>query len=94
MIEPLSNGIHACRRAGVEPGKTVAILGAGPMGESFCLTAHTMVLMCFTAHTCLTWCGCSPDSLCNQHYLTKHFSMSNVRVRSCCEVTLPPLLQG
>ena len=34
MIEPLSNGIHACRRAGVEPGKTVAILGAGPMGES------------------------------------------------------------
>jgi threonine dehydrogenase-like Zn-dependent dehydrogenase len=33
MIEPLSNGIHACRRAGVEPGKTVAILGAGPMGE-------------------------------------------------------------
>lgn len=34
MIEPLSNGIHACRRAGVEPGKTVAILGAGPMGAS------------------------------------------------------------
>lgn len=34
MIEPLSNGIHACRRAGVEPGKTVAILGAGPMGET------------------------------------------------------------
>ena len=36
MIEPLSNGIHACRRAGVEPGKTVAILGAGPMGEPHC----------------------------------------------------------
>ena len=36
MIEPLSNGIHACRRAGVAPGKTVAILGAGPMGESCC----------------------------------------------------------
>ncbi len=33
MIEPLSNGIHACRRAGVAPGKTVAILGAGPMGK-------------------------------------------------------------
>ena len=34
MIEPLSNGIHACKRAGVGPGKSVAILGAGPMGES------------------------------------------------------------
>lgn len=33
MIEPLSNGIHACKRAGVGPGKTVAILGAGPLGE-------------------------------------------------------------
>ena len=33
MIEPLSNGIHACRRAGVQPGKSIAILGAGPMGE-------------------------------------------------------------
>ena len=33
MIEPLSNGIHACKRAGVAPGKTVAILGAGPMGK-------------------------------------------------------------
>jgi len=32
MIEPLSNGIHACKRAGIGPGKTVAILGAGPMG--------------------------------------------------------------
>ena len=35
MIEPLSNGIHACKRAGVGPGKSVAILGAGPMGELF-----------------------------------------------------------
>ena len=33
MVEPFSNGIHACRRAGVAPGKSVAILGAGPMGK-------------------------------------------------------------
>ncbi|CAK0770516.1 hypothetical protein CVIRNUC_003775 [Coccomyxa viridis] len=40
MIEPLSNGIHACRRAGVEPGKTVAILGAGPMGLNALVAAQ------------------------------------------------------
>ena len=34
MVEPLSNGIQACRRGDVRPGKSVAILGAGPMGES------------------------------------------------------------
>jgi threonine dehydrogenase-like Zn-dependent dehydrogenase len=33
MCEPLSVGVHACRRGGVSPGKTVAILGAGPIGE-------------------------------------------------------------
>ncbi|KAK9807644.1 hypothetical protein WJX72_005195 [[Myrmecia] bisecta] len=32
MIEPLSVGVHACRRAGVSPGKSVAVLGAGPIG--------------------------------------------------------------
>ena len=32
MCEPLSVGVHACRRAGVTPGKRVAILGAGPIG--------------------------------------------------------------
>jgi hypothetical protein len=34
MCEPLSVGIHACRRGGVQPGKSVAILGAGPIGDS------------------------------------------------------------
>ena len=33
MVEPLSVGVHAVRRAGVTPGKTVAIMGAGPIGE-------------------------------------------------------------
>ena len=34
MCEPLSVGIHACRRGKVEPGKNVVILGAGPIGET------------------------------------------------------------
>ena len=33
MVEPLSVGMHACRRGEVRPGKNVAILGAGPIGE-------------------------------------------------------------
>ncbi|CAM9293117.1 unnamed protein product [Pylaiella littoralis] len=32
MCEPVSVGVHACRRAGVEPGQKVAVLGAGPIG--------------------------------------------------------------
>jgi len=32
MCEPLSTGVHACRRGKVQPGKNVVILGAGPVG--------------------------------------------------------------
>jgi L-iditol 2-dehydrogenase len=32
MIEPLAVGIHACRRGGVAPGKSAAVIGAGPIG--------------------------------------------------------------
>jgi L-iditol 2-dehydrogenase len=32
LMEPLAVGIHATRIAGVEPGDTVAVLGAGPIG--------------------------------------------------------------
>lgn len=32
MVEPLSVGVHAARRGQVSPGKTVAIMGAGPIG--------------------------------------------------------------
>ena len=32
LLEPLSVGLHAARRANVQPGDTVAILGAGPIG--------------------------------------------------------------
>lgn len=34
MCEPLSVGVHACRRGDVCPGKSVAILGAGPIGKN------------------------------------------------------------
>lgn len=42
MCEPLSVGIHACRRGKVEPGKNVVILGAGPIGKHlyFCELQH------------------------------------------------------
>ncbi len=32
LVEPFSVGIHAAKRAGLEPGCTVAILGMGPVG--------------------------------------------------------------
>ena len=44
MVEPLSVGVHACRRGEVKPGKNVAILGAGPIGECLhgvaCVASH------------------------------------------------------
>jgi L-iditol 2-dehydrogenase len=38
MLEPLSVGIYACRRGQVESGKSVLIVGAGPVGL-LCLLA-------------------------------------------------------
>jgi L-iditol 2-dehydrogenase len=32
LLEPLSVGVWACRRAGVEPGASVLVTGAGPIG--------------------------------------------------------------
>lgn len=32
MVEPLSVGMHACNRARLKPGSTVAIVGSGPIG--------------------------------------------------------------
>jgi len=32
MVEPLAVGVHACRRAGLQPGESAAIIGAGPIG--------------------------------------------------------------
>ncbi|MBN3272141.1 DHSO dehydrogenase, partial [Polyodon spathula] len=42
LIEPLSVGIHACRRAGVTLGSTVFVCGAGPIGLVSLLVAKAM----------------------------------------------------
>ncbi|XP_029354072.1 sorbitol dehydrogenase [Echeneis naucrates] len=42
LIEPLSVGIHSCRRAGVTLGSTVFICGAGPIGLVCMLVAKAM----------------------------------------------------
>ena len=41
-MEPLAVGVHACQRAGVAIGKTVLVLGAGPIGLVNLLTAKAM----------------------------------------------------
>ncbi|XP_034535979.1 sorbitol dehydrogenase [Notolabrus celidotus] len=42
LIEPLSVGIHACRRAGVTLGSSVLICGAGPIGLVCLVVAKAM----------------------------------------------------
>ncbi|XP_066132675.1 sorbitol dehydrogenase isoform X1 [Saccopteryx bilineata] len=42
LIEPLSVGIHACRRAGVTLGNKVFVCGAGPIGLVNLLVAKAM----------------------------------------------------
>ncbi|KAK7074574.1 hypothetical protein SK128_026859 [Halocaridina rubra] len=42
ILEPLSVGVHACRRAGVTLGSKVLICGAGPIGLVNLLTAKAM----------------------------------------------------
>lgn len=42
LLEPLSVGVHACRRAGVRLGSTVLILGAGPIGLVTLIAAKAM----------------------------------------------------
>ena len=40
MCEPLSVGVHACRRANIGPETNVLILGAGPIGLVTMLAAR------------------------------------------------------
>jgi L-iditol 2-dehydrogenase len=40
LLEPLSVGVWACRRAGVAPGSTVLVTGAGPIGLIAAQTAR------------------------------------------------------
>ncbi|XP_058061189.1 sorbitol dehydrogenase-like [Anopheles bellator] len=42
LLEPLSVGVHACRRAGVGLGSHVLVLGAGPIGLVTLIVAKTM----------------------------------------------------
>lgn len=42
MLEPLSVGVHACKRGGVTVGSSVLILGAGPIGLVTLATAKAM----------------------------------------------------
>ncbi|XP_014599501.1 PREDICTED: sorbitol dehydrogenase-like isoform X1 [Polistes canadensis] len=42
LMEPLSVGIHACKRAGISIGSKVLILGAGPIGLVTLLVAKAM----------------------------------------------------
>lgn len=42
LLEPLSVGVHACKRGGVSVGSTVLILGAGPIGLVSLATAKAM----------------------------------------------------
>uniref|UniRef100_A0A0A1XLQ9 Sorbitol dehydrogenase n=1 Tax=Zeugodacus cucurbitae TaxID=28588 RepID=A0A0A1XLQ9_ZEUCU len=42
LLEPLSVGVHACRRAGVGLGSKVLVLGAGPIGLVTLLAAQAM----------------------------------------------------
>ncbi|XP_046966675.1 sorbitol dehydrogenase-like [Vanessa cardui] len=42
LLEPLSVGIHACRRGGVTAGNSVLILGGGPIGLVTLLSARAM----------------------------------------------------
>lgn len=42
LMEPLSVGVHACKRAEVKVGSIVLVLGAGPIGLVSMLTAKAM----------------------------------------------------
>ncbi|KAL1453865.1 hypothetical protein WDU94_010172 [Cyamophila willieti] len=42
LLEPLSVGVHACRRAGITLGSKVLITGAGPIGLVTLLTAKAL----------------------------------------------------
>ncbi len=40
LIEPLTVGVHVARRAGIGPGKSVAVLGSGSIGGMVCGAAR------------------------------------------------------
>ncbi len=42
LIEPYSIGFHASKRAGVQPGDSIVMFGAGKIGQSIVQAAHTI----------------------------------------------------
>jgi len=40
MVEPVSIAVRAARRARIEPGEHVVVLGGGPIGQCICLAAR------------------------------------------------------
>ncbi|VDK76709.1 unnamed protein product [Cylicostephanus goldi] len=42
LLEPLSVGVHACRRANIEMGQNILVQGAGPIGTLCMMTAKAM----------------------------------------------------
>jgi len=41
LVEPLSVAVHVCRQAGVKPGDSVVVFGAGPVGLLCCAVARS-----------------------------------------------------
>ncbi len=59
LVEPLGIGAHAVQRAALEPGETVAVLGAGPIGLSviqFARAAGARVLVVDVNQARLAFC--------------------------------------
>lgn len=61
MCEPLSVGVYACeQKAKVQPGQTVAVFGAGPIGTITSMVAHGMgagkVILCDITPERLDFC--------------------------------------
>lgn len=52
-MEPLSVGLHACRRAGVTLGHKILVTGAGPIGLCVILIAKALgvTAVCITGIT-------------------------------------------
>jgi threonine dehydrogenase-like Zn-dependent dehydrogenase len=42
LVEPLAVGVHAVRRAGLRPGETVAVIGAGTIGLACVMAAKAL----------------------------------------------------
>ncbi|MCM3782366.1 zinc-binding alcohol dehydrogenase family protein [Neobacillus mesonae] len=81
MVEPLAIGAHAVRRAGVEAGDTVLVIGAGPIGlgvMAFAKHAGASVIAMDTNEErldfCKTWAKTDETIHAIQHDVKLHLS--------------------